>query len=130
MPINSGEHQSHRDIVTRRVRVRTRRVRLLDEHIGLGAGKSWETNPEFDLDPESRRCRSHTDAGFDLGIRRERNALLSGDILHDSQKAGRIAGCICMPWISWGSWRSAGRHWRCCEIRHFAPLLHRSCAGR
>src|SRR3984957_18301020 len=92
MPINSGEHQSHRDIVTCRVRVRTRRVRLLDEHIGFGAGKSWETNPEFDLDPESRRCRSHTDAGFDLGIRRERNALLSGDILHDSQKARRLAG--------------------------------------
>ena len=54
-------------------------VRLLDEHIGLGAGKSWEANPEFDLDPESLRCRSHTDAGFDLGIRRERNALARRD---------------------------------------------------
>jgi hypothetical protein len=38
MPINSGEHQSHRDIVTHRVRVRTRRVRLLDEHIGPNPG--------------------------------------------------------------------------------------------
>ena len=93
MPINSGEHQSHRDIVTCRVRVRTRRVRLLDEHIGFGAGKSWETNPEFDLDPESRRCRSHTDAGFDLGIRRERNALARRHEPHYSQKGCCVAGC-------------------------------------
>jgi hypothetical protein len=91
--IGSGKHQPNRDIVTRRVRVRTRRVRLLDEHIGLGAGKSWEANPEFDLDPESLRCRSHTDAGFDLGIRRERNALARRHEPHHSQKGCCVAGC-------------------------------------
>jgi hypothetical protein len=91
--IGSGKHQPHRDIATRGVRVRTHRVRLLDEQIGLRPGKPWEANPELDLNAESPRCRSHTDTGFDLGIRRERNALPPGDIPHDSQKAGRIAGC-------------------------------------
>ena len=77
--IGSGKHQPHGDIATRGVRVRTHRVRLLDEHIGLGAGKSWEANPEFDLDPESLRCRSHTDAGFNLGACREINVVASGN---------------------------------------------------
>jgi hypothetical protein len=90
--IDSGKHQPHRDIATHGVRVWTRRVRLLDEQIGLGSGKPWEANPELDLDAESPRYLSHTDAGFDLGVGRERDALAPGDIPHDSQKARRIAG--------------------------------------
>jgi hypothetical protein len=90
--IGSDKHQPHSDIATCGVRVRTDRVRLLDEQIGLRSRKPWEANPELDLNPESPRYRSHTDTGFDLSVRRERNALPPGDILHDSQKAGRIAG--------------------------------------
>ena len=90
--IGSGKYRPHRDIVTRRVRVRTRRVRLPDEHIGRGAGKSWEANPEFGLDPESLRCRAHTDAGLDLRILGERIALANCHEPHHIWHAAGIAG--------------------------------------
>src|SRR5277367_6010156 len=110
--IGSGEHQPHGDIVARRVRVRTRRVRLLDEHIGLGAGTPREANPEFDLDPESLRCRSHTDAGFDFGIRRERNVLARRHEPHRSQKGRCVASCEQLLRIGPAPARAAQLAWR------------------
>ncbi|HEY0802934.1 MAG TPA: hypothetical protein VGD54_19010, partial [Steroidobacteraceae bacterium] len=64
--IGSREHQSHSDVATSGVRVRTRGVRILDERVGLGPGKAREENPKLDLKPESALYRSHADAGFDL----------------------------------------------------------------
>jgi hypothetical protein len=90
--IGSDKHQPHRGIATCGVRVRAHRVRLLDKQISLRSRKPWDANPELDLNPESPRYRSHTDTGFDLGVRRERDALPPRDILHDSQEASRIAG--------------------------------------
>ena len=90
--IASAKHESHRDVATRGVRVRTHSVRLLDERISLGPGKPREANPELDFNPESARCRSHADAGLDLGVFRKRNVLAPRHEPHHSQKAGRIAG--------------------------------------
>src|SRR3984957_15432686 len=91
--IGLGKHQPHSDVSTHGVRVRTQHVRLLDEQISLGPGKPREVNPEFHFNPESLRCRSHTDFGFNLGPCRELNVVASGNDPHDSQEAGRIAGC-------------------------------------
>ena len=91
--IGSDKYQPHRDIAACGVRVRAHCVRLLDEQIGLRSRKPWEANLQLDLNPESPWYRSHTDTGFDLRVRRKRNALPRGDIPHDSQKAGCIAGC-------------------------------------
>src|SRR3984885_6692930 len=90
--IGSGKHQPHSDVSTHGVGVRTQQVRLLDEQITLGPGKPWEVNPELHFNPESLRCRSDTDAGFNLGACRELNVVASGNDPHDSQETGSIAG--------------------------------------
>jgi hypothetical protein len=91
--ITSNQQKSNRDAATHGVRVRTRRVRLLDEQIRLGTGKPGEGNPELNFNPKSALCASHANARFNLGVCREDNALALSDGPHDSQKAGGIACC-------------------------------------